>query len=345
MLFEVVLSGLTQTETTSLRSRAYATLKLLDDNLTKLDIVSARPIGKRRPAKETAKDTATVFSVPLAVSLLFRALMRSLIVAHLLINAIKLLPADVQHLKIAAWKAAKTRGFSSFVTEGRVYNRLKNETRAVPISTEEDLFSGTLKTLENDRLDRSASTTTSSSISKASPSPRRTVERSRQLCGVRSRRRGCDEDGDDYNDDGADFADTDDGDDVGAVAADFRVYGLTPCPFRAGLTRRENGLKIGSRRKDVHAPADPAPSQEPAARMPDIFEAQSLCNGPQIFKKQEFFLEQHLINKYLLSSQAGSSLRAQHTRLDVICGQVVSKRAFRSHDDPDQPWTSKRGHD
>lgn len=182
MSSEVVLSGLAHTETTSLKSLAYAALKLLDDEINECDIESARPMGRGRPAVETPEgedeedDDATVVSIaPLAVSLSSRRLMRSLIGAkikrgklhtsqlnrelldkahapkplpHSLININELLPSDIQHLKIAAWKAAKARGFSTFVRNGRVFIKLKKEAHAVRISSEEDLnrFLSTLKT-------------------------------------------------------------------------------------------------------------------------------------------------------------------------------------------------------
>ncbi|OXU17526.1 hypothetical protein TSAR_012921, partial [Trichomalopsis sarcophagae] len=138
---KVMLSGLTHTETTSLRSLAYANLKLPDNNLTKRNMESDRPMSKRHPSEETAE----VLLLLLLLLYHWQELMHSLIGANIrceklhfskvnrelldeahapqplltpLINVNELLPA---------YKAAKAQGLSSFVREGRAYMGLKNE--------------------------------------------------------------------------------------------------------------------------------------------------------------------------------------------------------------------------
>ncbi|OXU27915.1 hypothetical protein TSAR_007925 [Trichomalopsis sarcophagae] len=89
---ELVITGLTFSETTSLRHLAYATLWPLDAELTERDIISVRPLGRMRVARNDTVDASGASpgaaSLPLSVSL-SRTLMHSLISAKIKIRKLQ----------------------------------------------------------------------------------------------------------------------------------------------------------------------------------------------------------------------------------------------------------------
>ncbi|OXU28355.1 hypothetical protein TSAR_008312 [Trichomalopsis sarcophagae] len=169
---ELVITGLSFSDTTSLRHFAFAALKLLDVQLAESDILSVRPLGRGRGARNETNETdgrpdagTGACSIPLAVSL-SRTLMNSFIYAKIklrklhikqlsdellrkarvplslpdsFININECLPPDVYHLRAATKNAAKKHSCTTFVRDGRIYIKLRKEDRAVRITSEDDL--------------------------------------------------------------------------------------------------------------------------------------------------------------------------------------------------------------
>ena len=52
----------------------------------------------------------------------------------------------------------------------------------------------------------------------------------------------------------------------------------------SSLVRRLNSLEIGSGGQSMHVLTVFVPGQEPATSVPNILDAQRLCDGPQAFK-------------------------------------------------------------
>ncbi|OXU23285.1 hypothetical protein TSAR_004500 [Trichomalopsis sarcophagae] len=144
---ELVITGLASTQATSLRLLAYAALKPLDAQLTERDITSARPLIKRRAVREddagsvsTAVAVTEMRPTPIALSADFlRDTRVTLPLSDSFINTNEYLPPDVHRLGVDIRAAVRGIDCSTFVRDGRIYIRAKNEARAVMIISEEDL--------------------------------------------------------------------------------------------------------------------------------------------------------------------------------------------------------------
>ncbi|OXU16852.1 hypothetical protein TSAR_002988, partial [Trichomalopsis sarcophagae] len=146
--------------------------KLSAELLTERDSTSARPLIKRRAVREddagsasTAVAVTKMRPTPSAVTV-SRTLMRSLISAKIkikklhtkqlsadllrdaritlplldsFININEYLPPDVHRLGVATRPAARGIGCTTFMRDGRIYIRAKNEARAVMVTSDEEL--------------------------------------------------------------------------------------------------------------------------------------------------------------------------------------------------------------